>query len=84
MSQLTFLQGLWPAVFEGATKAEALAVARSWVRARWAKTRLALEMADTRPSVYLDLESEPYRAKLAEPELYLARHADTLVILDEI
>jgi hypothetical protein len=48
------------------------------------KTTLALDLAATRPSVYLDLESEADRAKLAEPELYLAQHADKLVILDEI
>ncbi|HEX8726374.1 MAG TPA: ATP-binding protein, partial [Gemmatimonadaceae bacterium] len=48
------------------------------------KTTLALEIARTRPAVYLDLESEADRAKLAEPELYLARHEDKLVILDEI
>ena len=48
------------------------------------KTTLALEVAGKRPSVYLDLESESDRAKLAEPDLYLAQHADKLVILDEI
>lgn len=48
------------------------------------KTTLALAAAASRPSVYLDLESEADRAKLAEPELYLAQHADKLVILDEI
>jgi predicted AAA+ superfamily ATPase len=48
------------------------------------KTTLALDVAGTRPAVYLDLESEADRAKLAEPELYLAQHADKLVILDEI
>lgn len=48
------------------------------------KTTLALEIADTRPSIYLDLESEADRAKLAEPELYLEQHAGKLVILDEI
>ncbi len=48
------------------------------------KTTLAHEVARTRPSVYLDLESDADRAKLAEPELYLAQHADKLVILDEI
>jgi hypothetical protein len=48
------------------------------------KTTLALELAHTRPVVYLDLESEADRAKLSEPELYLAQHADKLVILDEI
>ncbi len=48
------------------------------------KTTLALEVARTRPSMYLDLESEGDRAKLSEPELYLPQHADKLVILDEI
>ena len=48
------------------------------------KTTLALDIADTRPSIYLDLESEADRAKLATPELYLEQHADKLVILDEI
>jgi predicted AAA+ superfamily ATPase len=48
------------------------------------KTTLALELASQRPAIYLDLESDADRAKLAEPELYLAQHADKLVILDEI
>jgi predicted AAA+ superfamily ATPase len=48
------------------------------------KTTLALELAATRPAVYLDLESEADRAKLSEPESYLAQHSDKLVILDEI
>jgi predicted AAA+ superfamily ATPase len=48
------------------------------------KTTLALAVAATRPSHYLDLESETDRAKLAEPELYLTQHAGKLVILDEI
>ncbi len=48
------------------------------------KTTLALELAKKRSAVYLDLESEADRAKLSEPELYLAQHADKLVILDEI
>jgi len=48
------------------------------------KTTLALELAHERPALYLDLESEADRAKLSEPELYLAQHADKLVILDEI
>lgn len=48
------------------------------------KTTLALEVAESRPSVYLDLESPADRAKLAEPELYLAQHQDELVVLDEI
>jgi uncharacterized protein len=48
------------------------------------KTTLALEVAQTRPSLYLDLESEADRTKLAEPELYLPLHEDKLVILDEV
>jgi len=48
------------------------------------KTTLALAMAGSRDAVYLDLESAPDRARLAEPQLYLADHADELVILDEI
>ncbi len=37
-----------------------------------------------RPSVYLDLEAERDRARLADPVSFLGRHADELVILDEI
>jgi uncharacterized protein len=48
------------------------------------KTTLALEIAAQRNSVYLDLEAEPDRARLAEPQLYFADHEDELVILDEI
>ena len=43
-----------------------------------------MSIAEGRDSIYLDLESETDRARLAEPELYLADHADELVILDEI
>lgn len=48
------------------------------------KTTLAIQIAKNHPSTYLDLESPADKAKLAEPELYLSRHADKLVILDEI
>lgn len=48
------------------------------------KTTIAHELAATRPSVYLDLESPSDRAKLAEPELFFERHQDEVVILDEI
>ena len=48
------------------------------------KTTLALELAARHGALYLDLESEQDRAKLAEPELYLADHLDRLVIFDEI
>ena len=43
-----------------------------------------MEEAKSIPSLYLDLESERDRAKLAQPELYLADHLDKLVILDEV
>ncbi|MDI1245097.1 MAG: ATP-binding protein [Rhodoferax sp.] len=48
------------------------------------KTTLALEAAKSIPSLYLDLESERDRAKLAQAELYLSDHLDKLVILDEV
>ena len=48
------------------------------------KTTLALEAAQTIPSIYLDLESDRDLGKLAQPELYLADHLDKLVILDEV
>ena len=48
------------------------------------KTTLALEVGQSKDALYLDLESEQDRAKLAQPELYLADHQDKLVILDEV
>ncbi len=48
------------------------------------KTTLARAIGDSRPSLYLDLESERDRAKLADPSGFLVGHADELVILDEI
>ena len=48
------------------------------------KTTLALEIAKGAKALYLDLESEQDRAKLDQPELYLADHQDELVILDEV
>jgi len=66
-----------------AALAEAPAVALLGPR-QVGKTTLALELAKGLPSVYLDLESEADRAKLAEAELYLEQHEDKLVILDEI
>lgn len=48
------------------------------------KTTLALEVGNTRPTLYLDLESVSDRAKLTDPERYLAEHEDELVILDEV
>lgn len=48
------------------------------------KTTLALEVAQRREALYLDLESEADRAKLSAPELYLEAHLGRLVILDEV
>jgi hypothetical protein len=48
------------------------------------KTTLALQIGEQRPSIYLDLEAAADRDKLSDPVLFLARHADKLVILDEI
>jgi len=48
------------------------------------KTTLAHEIAKTRPSIYLDLEAAADRDKLSDPVLFLDRHVDKLVILDEI
>jgi hypothetical protein len=48
------------------------------------KTTLAQEIGEQRPSIYLDLESDADRARLAEPELYLGGLEDKLVILDEV
>ncbi|MBL9119946.1 MAG: ATP-binding protein [Phycisphaerae bacterium] len=67
----------------GSALAESPAVALLGPR-QVGKTTLALEVARSRPSVYLDLQSDADRAKLSDPELYLSQHADKLVILDEI
>ena len=50
------------------------------------KTTLAKTVAGQlgQKVVYLDLERPSDLAKLAEPELYLESHANTLVVLDEI
>ncbi len=48
------------------------------------KTTLAHAVSEARDALYLDLESEQDRAKLAEPELYLADHLERLVVLDEV
>lgn len=48
------------------------------------KTTLAIEIADTVPSIYLDLEDPADRDKLADPALYLHAHADKLVVFDEV
>ena len=48
------------------------------------KTTLALEVAQSRDALYLDLEDRDDRNRLAEPALFLDNLEDRLVILDEI
>jgi uncharacterized protein len=49
------------------------------------KTTLARALAAAQPgAVFLDLERAADRAQLSEPELFLARHRQRLVVLDEV
>lgn len=48
------------------------------------KTTLARDLELRKPVHYLDLERLSDLAKLADPELYLGRFVDHLVVLDEI
>ncbi|WP_256091520.1 AAA family ATPase [Candidatus Thiosymbion oneisti] len=48
------------------------------------KTTLALEIAQSRPAIYLDLEAMAGREKLSDPVLFLDQQVDKLVVLDEI
>ncbi len=48
------------------------------------KTTLAQMIASEDSAFYLDLETAADRAKLSDPALFLRRHTDKLVILDEI
>jgi len=50
------------------------------------KTTLAMSLAKDRGErvVHLDLERPSHVARLADPELYLAGHADALVVIDEV
>jgi hypothetical protein len=49
------------------------------------KTTLARVIANERPnSLYLDLERPSDLAKLADPELFLSRHADQFIVMDEV
>lgn len=48
------------------------------------KLTLALELGQTRPSIYLDLEDVADRRKLEDAKAYLSDHQDKLVILDEV
>lgn len=48
------------------------------------KTTLAHELAGTRKSIYLDLESPLDNAKLSDPLSFFTAYADTFVVLDEV
>lgn len=49
------------------------------------KTTLARQLAAEYPgSIWLDLERAADRAQLSEPELFLARHRERLVVIDEV
>ena len=48
------------------------------------KTTLALKIARTRPSTYLDLEDPDSRNYLQNPALFFEQEESRLVILDEI
>ena len=48
------------------------------------KTTLAIEIAKSRPAIYLDLESDGDKAKLEDPAAYFDLHKGKLIILDEI
>ena len=45
---------------------------------------MALQIGEEWPSVYLDLEDEEDRGRLANPARYFADHANELVILNEV
>ncbi len=48
------------------------------------KTTLAIQAGSEKPSIYLDLEDNDDRAKLANPARYFAEHENELIILDEV
>lgn len=48
------------------------------------KTTLAQDIADTRESVYLDMERRADRQILEEPDLYLDEQVGRLVVIDEV
>ena len=48
------------------------------------KTTLAHQIAELRPSIYLDLESLSDREKLSDPSGFCDYHQEKLIILDEI
>ena len=48
------------------------------------KTTLALQIASSRPSVYLDLERREDRAAIRYPRQFVEENEDRLVVLDEV
>jgi len=48
------------------------------------KTTLALDIAEARDAVYLDMERTADRRILEEPDLYLEEQAGKLVVIDEV
>lgn len=48
------------------------------------KTTLALQIAESRPATYIDLEQPNNRRVLEEPGPFFEQHAESLVILDEV
>lgn len=48
------------------------------------KTTLAIQVAESIPSIYLDLEAMHDREKLRDPVLFINRNEEKLIILDEI
>lgn len=50
------------------------------------KTTLAMQMAalSKRPCVYLDLQDERDRSRIADPNVFFKTHADALIALDEV
>ncbi len=75
-------RALYPALLRSLSEHPAVAL----IGARQVgKTTLAKAAAERfSQSVYLDLERPADFAKLADPDLFLERHRDHLVVLDEV
>ena len=48
------------------------------------KSTIAREIADTRPSLFLDLENPRHELMLQDPLTVCEGHADKLIVLDEV
>ena len=72
-------------IYKKVSKALARQVAVALIGPRQVgKTTLALDIAEKRDTLYLDLESAVDREKLSNPTLFLMHNEEKLVILDEI